>query len=62
MKANHSQPIPVKQLDQHFKPRDALKKTPIALERRFHVAADRNRRSRPGLNASTAATVNRIGR
>ncbi len=34
-------PVPAKELDKHFKPRGALKKTPIALERRFHVAADR---------------------
>ena len=34
-------PIPAKELDKHFKSRGALKKRPIALERRFHVAADR---------------------
>ena len=33
-------PVPVKELDQHFKPRGALKETPIGLERRFHIAAD----------------------
>ena len=40
--AKHTQkPIPVKKLDQHFKPHGALKKKLIALERRFHVAANR---------------------
>jgi len=34
-------PVLVKELDQHFEPRDALKETPIPIERRFHVAADR---------------------
>ena len=34
-------PVPVKELDQHFEARGALKETPIAIERRFHVAADR---------------------
>jgi len=34
-------PVPVQDLDQYFKPRGALKEMPIALERRFHVAADR---------------------
>jgi len=34
-------PIPVKTLNRHFKARGPLKKTPIALERRFHIAADR---------------------
>jgi V8-like Glu-specific endopeptidase len=34
-------PVPVEELDQHFKPRGALRETPIALERRFHIVADR---------------------
>jgi V8-like Glu-specific endopeptidase len=34
-------PVPFKELDQHFKSRPALKETPIALERRFYIAADR---------------------
>jgi len=34
-------PIPVKELDQHFEPRGAVKETPITIERRFHIAADR---------------------
>ncbi len=34
-------PIPMKQVGRHFKQRGPLKKTRIALERRFHVAADR---------------------
>jgi hypothetical protein len=41
MRDRIQEPIPVKELDQHFKPRGALKETPIALERRFHIAADR---------------------
>ncbi len=31
-------PISLKELDQHFKARGALKETPISVERRFHVA------------------------
>ena len=34
-------PVSMKELDQYFTPRGALKETPIAVERRFHVAADR---------------------
>ncbi len=34
-------PVPVDELDQHFRSRDAVRETPIALERRFHVAAER---------------------
>lgn len=34
-------PVPFKELDKYFKPRGALKDKPIALERRFHVAADK---------------------
>ena len=34
-------PIAVKELNRHFKPRGALRETPIALERRFHIVADR---------------------
>jgi V8-like Glu-specific endopeptidase len=41
MRARIQTPIPVNKLDQHFKPRGALKETPIALERRFHIAAER---------------------
>lgn len=33
-------PVPVKELDQHFKTRGPLKETPISIERRFHIAAD----------------------
>lgn len=40
MPSNIQRPVPVKELNQHFKPRGAIKVTPIALERRFHVAAD----------------------
>jgi V8-like Glu-specific endopeptidase len=41
MQKRTPKPIPVKALSRHFKRRDALKDTPIALERRFHVVADR---------------------
>ena len=41
MPDNIQPPVPFKELDQHFKARAALKDTPITLERRFHVAADR---------------------
>ena len=34
-------PIRVKQLEGQFKPRGPRKKSPIMVERRFHVAADR---------------------
>ena len=34
-------PIPVKELDRYFEPRDALVDAPITLERRFHVSAER---------------------
>jgi V8-like Glu-specific endopeptidase len=34
-------PVPFKDLDHHFKPRPARKETPISIERRFHVAANR---------------------
>jgi len=34
-------PIPVKDLDQYFKKRGPIDETPIALERRFHIVADR---------------------
>jgi V8-like Glu-specific endopeptidase len=40
MKNLTQKPIPVKELDKHFKPHDALKQIPIQIERRFHVAAD----------------------
>lgn len=33
-------PVPVRELDQYFKPRGALKETPINIEHRFHIAAD----------------------
>lgn len=36
-----AKPIPVRELDSVFKTRGPLKETPIAIERRFHVAADR---------------------
>lgn len=41
MQERAQKPIPVKELNKHFKPRGALKDTPIALERRFHITADR---------------------
>lgn len=41
MPDRHPRPVPVKELDQHFKTRGPLKETPISVERRFHVAADR---------------------
>ncbi len=34
-------PVPVKELEHHFKSRGPLKETPIAVERRFHIAANR---------------------
>jgi V8-like Glu-specific endopeptidase len=34
-------PVPVNELERHFKSRGPLRETPIALERRFHIAADR---------------------
>lgn len=34
-------PLPFKELDKHFTKRDARKKTPISLERHFHITADR---------------------
>ena len=34
-------PIRVKQLESQFKPHGPRKKSPITVERRFHVAADR---------------------
>ena len=34
-------PVRFKDLEQHFKPRPADKETPIAVERHFHVAADK---------------------
>jgi V8-like Glu-specific endopeptidase len=37
-------PILVRELDQHFRTRGALNERPIALERRFHIAADREPR------------------
>lgn len=33
-------PIPLKELDHHFRSRGPLRETPIALERRFHIVAD----------------------
>jgi V8-like Glu-specific endopeptidase len=33
-------PIPLKQLENHFKSRDPVKATPLAIERRFHVAGE----------------------
>lgn len=41
MKNYNDRPIPVKDLEQHFKRRGALKKTPVAIERRFHVSAEK---------------------
>lgn len=39
---NRSQkPVRTRELERHFEPRDPRKKTPIAVEHRFHVAADR---------------------
>ena len=37
-------PIPFKELDRRLKARAALKKTPITIERRFHVAAEKTPR------------------
>jgi len=37
-------PLPFEDLDRHFKTRDATRPTPVAVERRFHVAADREPR------------------
>jgi len=37
-------PIRVKELERHFKPREPREQTPISLERRFHVVADREPR------------------
>jgi hypothetical protein len=37
-------PVPAKQLDEHFEARDALTLTPITLERRFHIIAEREPR------------------
>lgn len=34
-------PLAVKELEQHFKTRTPTKETPIAIEHRFHIAADR---------------------
>ncbi len=34
-------PIRLRELERHFKPREPRKQTPISIERRFHVAADR---------------------
>lgn len=34
-------PVPAKELDKQFKPRGAVKKTPVTIERRFHIAAER---------------------
>jgi len=40
MKNQSEKPILVKDLDQYFKRRGALKETSVAIERRFHVSAD----------------------
>ena len=39
MPENIQKPVLARELDRRFKPRPALKQTPISLERRFHVAA-----------------------
>lgn len=40
--ANRSdRPVSFKELDEHFKPRPAIKETPVSVERRFHIAAER---------------------
>jgi hypothetical protein len=39
-----ARPVGVKDLDQYFKPRGATRDVPVALQRRFHVAADREPR------------------
>ena len=41
MQDRNQKPIAFKELDQHFKTRGPLQETPIALERRFHIVADR---------------------
>lgn len=40
MPVNIQRPIPLNELDKHFKRRGPVKATPIAVERRFHVGAD----------------------
>jgi V8-like Glu-specific endopeptidase len=44
MQERNQKPIPFKKLDEHFKPRGPVKKTTIALERKFHIAARRKPR------------------
>lgn len=56
------QPIPMKKLNRHFKPRGALKETQSRLSVASTSPPTANRRSRPGLNVSTAVTANHIGR
>lgn len=41
MSARIPKPVSIKELDQYFKTRNALNEKPISLERRFHIAADR---------------------
>jgi len=41
MQDHKQEPIPFKDLDQHFKTRGPLQEMSIALERRFHIVADR---------------------
>lgn len=44
MQKRNQRPIPFKELDEHFKPRGPVKKTTIALEHKFHIAANRKPR------------------
>jgi len=49
MPNGNEKPILVKELEKHFKSRDPRSKDPIALERRFHIAADREPKVRTRL-------------
>ena len=49
MPSRNPKPISVKRLNQYFKPRRARKRTPIAVKRRFHVAANSKPRVRTRL-------------
>jgi hypothetical protein len=55
-------PIRMKELERRFKPRPPRKETPIALERRFHVAADGEPHVKTSSTVSTVATATRTGR
>jgi hypothetical protein len=55
-------PIRIKDLERRFKSRGPRKKTPIALERRFHVAADREPQVKTRLERVDRGKAKRIGR